>query len=79
MRKQKLLQRLVASLATNHGVQPNRTEIWQTLKTLTAREIDVVLRLRRSTKEIAAELVIGEKTIKVHRGCHDPGGETLHN
>jgi hypothetical protein len=32
---------LVASLATNHGVQPKQTEIWQRLKSLTPREVDV--------------------------------------
>jgi hypothetical protein len=37
MGKQKLLQRLVAALATNEGVQPKRTEIWQRLKSLTPR------------------------------------------
>jgi FixJ family two-component response regulator len=42
MSKQKLLQRLVSSLATNHGVQPKPTEIWQRLKSLTPREVDVL-------------------------------------
>jgi hypothetical protein len=40
MSKQKLLERLIASLATNHGVQPKQTEIWQRLKSLTPREVD---------------------------------------
>jgi hypothetical protein len=37
-----LLQRLVAALATNEGVQPKRTEIWRRLKSLTPREVDVL-------------------------------------
>jgi DNA-binding NarL/FixJ family response regulator len=70
MSKEKLLQRLVASLATNHGVQSKRTEIWQRLKSLTSREVDVLCYVLggQLNKEIAAELGIGEKTIKVHRG-----------
>jgi hypothetical protein len=72
MSKQKLLQRLVASLATNHGVQPNRTEIWQRLKSLTSREVDVLCYVLggQLNKELAAELGIGEKTIKVHRNAY---------
>jgi FixJ family two-component response regulator len=73
MRKQKLLQRLVASLATNHAVQPNQTEIWQTLKTLTAREVDVLCYVLggQLNKEIAAELGIGElPLVQAHcRNC----------
>jgi hypothetical protein len=42
MREQQLLQRLVGCLATNEGVQPKRTEIWQRLKSLTPREVDVL-------------------------------------
>ena len=70
MSKQRLLKRLVASLATNHGVQPKQTEIWQRLKSLTPREVDVLCYVLggQLNKEIAAELGIGEKTIKVHRG-----------
>jgi len=70
MSKQRLLQRLVASLATNHGVQPKQTEIWQRLKSLTPREVDVLCYVLggQLNKQIAAELGIGEKTIKVHRG-----------
>src|SRR6478672_8244828 len=70
MSKEKLLQRLVAALATNHGVQPKQTEIWQRLKSLTPREVDVLCYVLggQLNKEIAAELGIGEKTIKVHRG-----------
>jgi DNA-binding NarL/FixJ family response regulator len=70
MSKQKLLRRLVASLATNHGVQPKQTEIWQRLKSLTPREVDVLCYVLggQLNKQIAAELGIGEKTIKVHRG-----------
>jgi DNA-binding CsgD family transcriptional regulator len=60
----------VASLAANHGVQPKPTEIWQRLKSLTPREVDVLCYVLSGqlNKEIAAELGIGEKTIKVHRG-----------
>jgi len=70
MSKQRLLQRLVASLATNHGVQPKQTQIWQRLKSLTPREVDVLCYVLggQLNKEIAAELGIAEKTIKVHRG-----------
>jgi DNA-binding CsgD family transcriptional regulator len=70
MSKQKLLRRLGASLATNHGVQPKPTEIWRRLKSLTPREVDVLCYVLSGqlNKEIAAELGIGEKTIKVHRG-----------
>jgi DNA-binding CsgD family transcriptional regulator len=70
MRKQELLQRLVAALATNEGVQPKRTEIWQRLKSLTPREVDVLCYVLGGelNREIAAELGITERTIKVHRG-----------
>jgi FixJ family two-component response regulator len=69
MSKQKLLQRLVASLATNHGVQPKRTEIWQRLKSLTSREVDVLCYVLggQLNKQIAAELGIRERTTKAHR------------
>jgi DNA-binding CsgD family transcriptional regulator len=70
MRKQTLLQRLVAALATNEGVQPKRTEIWQSLESLTPREVDVLCYLLggQINREIAAELGITERTVKVHRG-----------
>jgi FixJ family two-component response regulator len=70
MRKQKLLQRLVAALATNEGVQPKRTEIWRRLKSLTPREVDVLCYILggQLNRDIAAELGITERTIKVHRG-----------
>ncbi len=70
MRKQKLLQPLVAALAANEGVQPKRTEIWQRLKSLTPRELDVLCYVLggQINREIAAELGTTEKTIKVHRG-----------
>ena len=70
MRKQKLLQRLVAALATNEGVQPKRMEIWQRLKSLTPREVDVLCHVLggQINREIAAELGVTERTIKVHRG-----------
>ena len=70
MREQKLLQRLVAALATNEGVQPKRTEIWRRLKSLTPREFDVLCYILggQLNREIAAELGITERTIKHHRG-----------
>jgi DNA-binding NarL/FixJ family response regulator len=70
MGKQKLLQRLVGGLATNEGVQPKRTEIWRRLKSLTPREVDVLCYLLggQLNREIAAELGVTERTIKVHRG-----------
>jgi DNA-binding NarL/FixJ family response regulator len=70
MRKHTLLQRVVAALATNEGVQPKRTEIWQRLESLTPREVDVLCYLLggQINREIAAELSVTERTIKVHRG-----------
>jgi DNA-binding CsgD family transcriptional regulator len=70
MSKQKLLQRLVAALATNEGVQPKRTEIWRRLKSLTPREVDVLCYILggQLNREIAAELGITDRTIKHHRG-----------
>jgi DNA-binding CsgD family transcriptional regulator len=70
MRKQKLLQRLVVALATNEGIQPKRAEIWLRLESLTPREVDVLCYLLAGqiNREIAAELGITERTIKVHRG-----------
>jgi DNA-binding NarL/FixJ family response regulator len=70
MRKQKLLQRLVAGLATNEGVKPKPTEIWRRLKSLTPREFDVLCYVLggQLNREIAAELGVTERTIKVHRG-----------
>jgi DNA-binding CsgD family transcriptional regulator len=70
MRKQKLLQRLVAALATNEGVQPKRTEIWQRLESLTPREGNVLCCILggQINREIAQELGITERTVKVHRG-----------
>jgi FixJ family two-component response regulator len=68
--QQKLLQRLVGGLATNEGVQPKRTEIWQRLKSLTPREVDVLCYVlgAQLNREIATELGITERTIKFHRG-----------
>ncbi len=43
MSREKLLKRLLAALATNNGAQPKRSEIWQRLKSLTPREVDVLL------------------------------------
>jgi len=70
MRKQKLLQRLVKCLATIEGVQPERTEIWRRLKSLTPREVDVLCYISggQLNREIAAELDLTERTIKHHRG-----------
>ena len=69
MSRQELLKRLLAALATNHGVRPKPREIWQRLKGLTPREVDVLCNVLcgQLNKEIASELGIGEKTIKVHR------------
>src|SRR5258707_10589796 len=70
MRVQKLLQRLLRGLATNEGVQPKRTEIWRRFKSLTPLEVDVLCYLLggQLNREIAAELGVSERTIKVHRG-----------
>ena len=70
MRKQKLVQRLVEGLATNEGVQPKRTEIWRRLKSLTPREVDVLCYVLggQLNREIAAQLGVTVRTIKVHRG-----------
>jgi DNA-binding NarL/FixJ family response regulator len=70
MSKQKLLQRLVGCLAANEGVQPKRAEIWRRPNSLTPREVDVLCYLLggQLNREIAAELGITERTIKVHRG-----------
>jgi DNA-binding NarL/FixJ family response regulator len=65
-----LLQRLASALAINHGSQLTGEMIWLRLETLTAREIDVLCSILtgKLNKEIASELGINEKTIKVHRG-----------
>src|SRR5258708_38255710 len=70
MSKQKLLQRLVAALATNEGVQPKRTEICQRIKSLTPREFDELCYILggQLNREIAAEIDITVRTIKHHRG-----------
>jgi DNA-binding CsgD family transcriptional regulator len=65
-----LLQRLVAGLATNEGVQPKPKEIWRRLESLTPREVDVLCYVLGSqlNREIAEKLSITETTVKVHRG-----------
>src|SRR3982074_3225164 len=70
MGKQTLLQRLVAGLATNEGVQPKRTEIWRRLKRLTPREVDVLCYLLggQLNREIAADLGTTACPVKLHRG-----------
>jgi FixJ family two-component response regulator len=70
MRKLKLLQRLVAALARNEGVQSKRTEILQRLESLSPREVDVLCYVLggQLNREIAAELGVSERTIKAHRG-----------
>jgi DNA-binding CsgD family transcriptional regulator len=70
MRKRTLLQRLVSGLATNEGVRPKPTEIWRRLESLSPREVDVLSYLLggKINREIAAELGITERTVKVHRG-----------
>src|ERR1700757_1140288 len=73
MRKLKLLQRLVAALARNEGVQSKQTEILQRLESLSPREVDVLCYVLGGQlhKKIAAELDVTEKTIKAHRGRHE--------
>jgi Bacterial regulatory proteins, luxR family len=63
MRELKLLQRLVAGLARNEGVQSKRTEILQRLKSLSPREVDVLCYVLggQLNREIAAELGVTEK------------------
>jgi FixJ family two-component response regulator len=70
LRKHPLLQRLVAALATNEGVQPKRTEIWQRLESLTTREVDVLCYLLggQLNREIAAELGLTVRTINIIAG-----------
>ena len=70
MRKLKLLQRLVAALTRNEGVQSKRTEILQRLESLSPREVDVLCYVLggQLNREIAAELGVSERTIKAHRG-----------
>jgi DNA-binding NarL/FixJ family response regulator len=70
MSELKLLQRLATALATNEGLQPKWREILQRLKSLSPREVDVLCYVLdgRLNREIAAELGVSEKTIKVHRG-----------
>jgi FixJ family two-component response regulator len=70
MRDLKLLQRLVAALATNEGVQSKPTKILQRLKSLSSREVDVLCYVLggQLNREIAAELGVSERTIKAHRG-----------
>jgi DNA-binding CsgD family transcriptional regulator len=70
MRKQTLLQRLVAGLATNEGAKPKPTEIWRRLKSLTPREVDVLCYILGGhlSREIGAKLSITETTVKIHRG-----------
>jgi DNA-binding NarL/FixJ family response regulator len=70
MRKQTLLQRLVAGLATNEGVRPKPTEIRRRLESLSPREVDVLCYVLagKLNREIATELSITERTVKVYRG-----------
>jgi len=70
MSKRELLKRLVGSLATNRGLLPNQKEVWQRLRSLTQREVDVLCCVLgdQVNKEIAAELSVSERTIKAHRG-----------
>jgi DNA-binding CsgD family transcriptional regulator len=70
MRKQTLLQRLVAGLATNEGVRLKPTEIRRRLESLSLREVDVLYYVLggKLNREIAAQLSITERTVKVHRG-----------
>src|SRR5260221_14099174 len=70
MRKQTLLQRLVAGLGTNEGVRPKRTEIWRRLESLSPREVDVLCCVLggQLNREITPQLGITERTVKAHRG-----------
>src|ERR1700716_1696605 len=49
---------------------PSGRKIWRKLKSLTPREVDVLCYVLggQLNREIAAELGIAERTIKVHRG-----------
>ena len=69
MNNQKLLQRLVECLAANEGVQPTQAEIRRGLESLSPREVDVLCCVLggQLNREIAAQLGITEKTVKVHR------------
>lgn len=70
MKNQKLLQRLVECLAANEGIQPTRAEIRRRLESLTPREVDVLCCVLggQLSREIAPQLGITERTVKVHRG-----------
>jgi DNA-binding CsgD family transcriptional regulator len=71
MRKQaSLLERLVAGLAINEGVQPKPAEIWRRLESLSPREVDVLCYVLggQLNREIGTELNITENTVKIHRG-----------
>ena len=70
MRKQTLLQRLVAGLAINECMRPKPTEIRRRLESLSPREVDVLCYVLggQLNREIAAELRVTERTIKHHRG-----------
>lgn len=69
MSELKLLQRLATALATNEGLQPKWREILQRLKSLSAREVDVLCYVLdgQLNREIAAELGISLRTTKTHR------------
>ena len=70
MRKQTLLQRLVAGLATNECMRPKPTEIRRRLESLSPREVDVLCYVLggKPNREIAVELGLTIRTIKHHRG-----------
>lgn len=63
------IQRCVTKDAQDLGAEARVTEIQERVKTLTRRETEVFARVVTGmlNKQIASELGIGEKTVKVHR------------
>jgi FixJ family two-component response regulator len=63
------IERCVARDAQDLGAEARVTEIQERVKTLTRRETEVFARVVTGmlNKQIASELGIGEKTVKVHR------------
>jgi FixJ family two-component response regulator len=82
MRELKLLQRLVAALARNEGVQSKRTEILQQLESLSPREVDVLCYVLggQLNREIAAELgVSGKNNQSSSRACHEKAWRAINS
>ncbi|HEY5987853.1 MAG TPA: LuxR C-terminal-related transcriptional regulator [Streptosporangiaceae bacterium] len=63
------IQRCVTKDAQDLGAEARVTEIQERVRTLTRRETEVFARVVTGmlNKQIASELGIGEKTVKVHR------------